>query len=74
MSTPAAPTDRDRRRWAQYLVNERAEAHVYRDRDDAHFRDVPFAFERETRTVTSADTLTLRLAAGGGQAIRFVPR
>ncbi|WP_341999707.1 VIT1/CCC1 family protein [Microbacterium sp. LWH7-1.2] len=31
MSTPAAPTDRDRRRWAQYLVNERAEAHVYRE-------------------------------------------
>lgn len=31
MSAPAQPTDRDRRRWAQYLVNERAEAHVYRE-------------------------------------------
>ncbi|MFB7890948.1 VIT1/CCC1 family protein [Microbacterium sp. NPDC056044] len=31
MSTPAAPTDRDRRRWARYLVNERAEARVYRE-------------------------------------------
>ena len=31
MSAPAAPTDRDRRRWARYLVNERAEARVYRD-------------------------------------------
>ncbi|MCC2032038.1 VIT1/CCC1 transporter family protein [Microbacterium allomyrinae] len=31
MSATAAPTDRDRRRWAQYLVNERAEAHVYRE-------------------------------------------
>ncbi|MFV0320060.1 MAG: rubrerythrin family protein, partial [Microbacterium sp.] len=30
MSTPAPPTARDRRRWAQYLVNERAEARVYR--------------------------------------------
>ena len=30
MSAPAAPTARDRRRWAQYLVNERAEAEVYR--------------------------------------------
>jgi VIT1/CCC1 family predicted Fe2+/Mn2+ transporter len=28
---PAAPTARDRRRWAQYLVNERAEARVYRE-------------------------------------------
>jgi VIT1/CCC1 family predicted Fe2+/Mn2+ transporter len=31
VSTPAAPTDRDRRRWANYLVNERAEARVYRE-------------------------------------------
>lgn len=31
MSAPAQPTARDRRRWAQYLVNERAEAQVYRD-------------------------------------------
>ena len=31
MSAPAAPTERDRRRWLQYLVNERAEAQVYRD-------------------------------------------
>jgi VIT1/CCC1 family predicted Fe2+/Mn2+ transporter len=31
MSAPAAPTARDRRLWAQYLVNERAEARVYRE-------------------------------------------
>jgi alpha-glucosidase len=49
-------------------------AQIYRDGDDAHWKDNPFAFARETREVTSADTLTLRLAAGGGQAIRFVPR
>ncbi|GAA3624382.1 VIT1/CCC1 transporter family protein [Microbacterium awajiense] len=30
MSSPAAPTDADRRRWARYLVDERAEAAVYR--------------------------------------------
>ena len=47
-------------------------AQVYRDGDGAHWHDAPFAFERETRAVTSADRLTLRLAAGGGQAIRFV--
>ncbi|WP_438353052.1 VIT1/CCC1 transporter family protein [Microbacterium sp. CJ88] len=29
-TSTAAPTARDRRRWAQYLVNERAEARVYR--------------------------------------------
>jgi VIT1/CCC1 family predicted Fe2+/Mn2+ transporter len=31
LSAPAAPTARDRRRWAKYLVNERAEARVYRE-------------------------------------------
>ena len=33
MSAPASavPTQRDRRRWAQYLADERAEAHVYRE-------------------------------------------
>jgi VIT1/CCC1 family predicted Fe2+/Mn2+ transporter len=30
VSVPAPPSARDRRRWAQYLVNERAEAQVYR--------------------------------------------
>ena len=49
------------------------QAQIYRDGDGAHWKDAPFKFVRENRTVTSADTLTLRLAAGGGQAIRFVP-
>lgn len=44
MSAPAAaPTDRDRRRWAQYLVNERAEARVYRElaaRRDGEEREI----------------------------------
>ena len=49
------------------------DARINRDGDGAHWKDAPFKFVRENRTVTSADTLTLRLAAGGGQAIRFVP-
>jgi alpha-glucosidase len=48
------------------------EAQVYRDGDDAHYRDDPADFVVETRRVTSSDVLPLRLAAGGGQAIRFV--
>lgn len=47
-------------------------AEIYRDGAGAHYKDKPFAFVRETREVTRADTLTLRLGAGGGQAIRFV--
>jgi alpha-glucosidase len=49
-------------------------AEVYRDGDDAHWKRKPFAFVVEKREVTAADTLTLRLAPGGGQAIRFVPK
>ena len=47
-------------------------AQIYRDGDGADWKTQPFAFERESREVTSTDTLTVRLAPGGGQAIRFV--
>ncbi|WP_126971062.1 glycoside hydrolase family 97 protein [Xanthomonas sp. BRIP62411] len=48
-------------------------AQIYRDGDDADYVGNPFAFVREQRQVSSVDTLELRLAPGGGQAIRFVP-
>lgn len=51
----------------------RYRAEIYRDGDGADFRSNPFAFTRETREVTSTDALTLVLAPGGGQAIRFTP-
>ncbi|MFB8386093.1 VIT1/CCC1 family protein [Microbacterium sp. NPDC055910] len=46
MTAPAEPTARDRRRWARYLVNERAEAQVYRQlatRRDGEERDILLA-------------------------------
>ena len=49
-------------------------AEIYRDGDGADYRTNRFAFAREIRDVTRADTLTLQLGAGGGQAIRFVPK
>ncbi len=49
-------------------------AQIYRDGDAAHWKTAPFDFTVETRDVTSADVLDLRLAAGGGQAIRFTPK
>ncbi len=51
----------------------RYRAEIYRDGEGADFRSNPFGFVRETREVTSADALTLVLAPGGGQAIRFTP-
>ncbi len=50
----------------------RYRAQIYRDGEAADFRTNPTDIVIEERTVTSADTLTLRLAPGGGQAVRFV--
>lgn len=47
-------------------------AQIYRDGDDADYRTGKrHSIVIERRAVTSAGTLTLRLAPGGGQAIRF---
>jgi alpha-glucosidase len=48
-------------------------AEIYRDGADADWRDAPYDLVFEERTVGSSDTLPLRLAPGGGQAIRFTP-
>ncbi|NZA25275.1 glycoside hydrolase family 97 protein [Luteimonas sp. SJ-92] len=47
-------------------------AQVYRDGPDAGWRSEQSDIVIEQRTVTAADTLSLALASGGGQAIRFV--
>ncbi|HJW46504.1 MAG TPA: glycoside hydrolase family 97 protein [Lysobacter sp.] len=62
LEVPLSFLDRSRRYTAQ----------IYRDGDGADWKTQPFAFARESREVTSADMLTVRLAPGGGQAIRFV--
>jgi alpha-glucosidase len=48
-------------------------AEVYRDGEGAHWKDNPLAFETLTMEVGASDALTLRLAPGGGQAVRFRP-
>jgi alpha-glucosidase len=51
---------------------KRYRAQIYRDGPNAHYIGRGKDIVIEERTVTSADTLTLRLAPGGGQAIRLV--
>jgi alpha-glucosidase len=46
-------------------------AEIYRDGEGAHWEANPYAFERESREVTSGDRMELSLGAGGGAAIRF---
>jgi alpha-glucosidase len=49
----------------------RYEAKIYRDAPGADYRTNPRAYEIVTRTVTSADSLKLDLAPGGGAAVSF---
>jgi alpha-glucosidase len=52
----------------------RYRAQIYRDGPNANWRgDARRDIVIEERIVTSADTLTMTLAPGGGQAIRFTP-
>lgn len=48
-------------------------AEIYRDGDNASWNDRPYDIEIEKKVVTRETTLQLRLASGGGQAIRFRP-
>lgn len=62
LSVPLSFLDEGRRYTAQ----------IYRDGDQAHWKTAPQDIVIEERTVTRSDTLALKLAPGGGQAIRFV--
>ena len=71
-----ATTDENARTIVQPLdflsPGETYTATVYADAPDADWVSNPYAYRITTRTVTSADTLTLRLAPGGGAAVSFL--
>src|SRR5688572_1809350 len=50
---------------------KRFEAQIYRDAPDADFRTNPAALVIEKRVVTAKDSLAVKLAPGGGVAVRF---
>ena len=54
-------------------AGERYRAEIYADGDGAHWESNPYAIEIREATLTSTDTLELKLAAGGGAAVRFRP-
>ena len=49
----------------------RYEAQIYRDADGADYINNPHALTIERRTVRAGDRMTIRMARGGGQAVRF---
>jgi alpha-glucosidase len=46
-------------------------AEIYKDSETTHWKSNPYGFETEQISVTSEETIDLKLAPGGGQAIRF---
>ena len=56
-----------------FLGAGRYRAEIYRDGDTADYRTNAKDLVVERRTVTAGDRLALRLAPGGGAAVRFVP-
>ncbi|MDQ2822202.1 MAG: glycoside hydrolase family 97 protein [Pseudomonadota bacterium] len=56
-------------------AGKRYTAEIYRDGDQADYRNAHrFDLVTETTTVTSKDVLNLRMAPGGGLAIRLMPK
>jgi alpha-glucosidase len=47
------------------------EATIYSDGDDAHWETNPTSYKIEKKTVSSNDTLHIKMAAGGGYAATF---
>ena len=47
------------------------EATIYADGDDAHWKTNPTSYKIEKKTVSSNDSLLIKLAAGGGCAVVF---
>lgn len=48
-------------------------AQIYRDGERAHYRERPFDFVVEEQAVDASQSLRIRLAPGGGMAVRLVP-
>jgi alpha-glucosidase len=47
------------------------EATIYADGDDAHWKTNPTSYKIEKKTVSSNDSLLIKMAAGGGCAVAF---
>ncbi len=47
-------------------------AQLYRDGDDADWKTQPHSIAIDSQAVRHGDSLTLKLAPSGGQAIRFI--
>ncbi|MHC5112550.1 MAG: glycoside hydrolase family 97 protein [Planctomycetota bacterium] len=51
----------------------RYRAQIYADGEGAHWQDNPYPMSIREKTVTAASQMEIKLAAGGGMAVRFTP-
>lgn len=54
-------------------TGKRYRAQIYRDGADAHWDTNPYAIVIEEKLVTGGEPFSVRLAASGGVAVRFIP-
>ena len=54
-------------------ADKKYDAIIYSDAEDADWDKNPTAYRIEHKSVANTDSLTLKLAPGGGTAISFVP-
>ena len=57
-----------------FLADGEWQATIYADAPDADWQTNPYATTIQTRQVSAADTINIRLATGGGCAIRFTKK
>ena len=46
---------------------------IYADGEDADWKTNPTSYQIKDKEVTAADTLSVVMAKGGGQAVSFIP-
>ncbi len=66
--------DRDLSLSLSFLGEGEYTATVYRDGDDAHWASDPYDYVIETKTLNRNSRFDIRLAPGGGAAVRFEPK
>ena len=58
-----------------FLTEDREyDAEIYADAEDAHWKTNPYGHKIEKRTVKRGTEFKIRLAPGGGQAVRLMPK
>ena len=59
--------------WISWRKIKNNHAVIYADGEDADWKTNPTSYQIKDKEVTAADTLSVVMAKGGGQAVSFIP-